>query len=314
MINIKSFSRIRESISLGEGNTPLIRLFNLERLFDWQGQIWAKAEYQNPTGSFKDRGSIVEVKEALKQKKSGVICASTGNMAASISAYAAKAKLNCIVVVPENTPENKLRQALVCGAKLIKVNGNYDVCVKKAREIAEKENLLLCGDYALRRFGQRTIGKELAQSKINFDVFIVPVGNGTLGCAIIEGFVEKGKYPMFIGVQGQGSDPIYQAWKNKTELVQINNPRTIASAMKVGNPLDGRLTLNWIKKTNGQMISVSDEEITNAQKLLAKQEGIYIEKSAAATVVALNVISKRPNNTKIVLILTGNGLKEVNET
>ena len=311
MINIKSFSRIRESISLGEGNTPLIRLFNLERLFDWQGQIWAKAEYQNPTGSFKDRGSIVEVKEALKQKKSGVICASTGNMAASISAYATKAKLNCIVVVPENTPENKLRQALVCGAKLIKVNGNYDVCVKKAREIAEKENLLLCGDYALRRFGQRTIGKELAQSKINFDVFIVPVGNGTLGCAISEGFTDKEKFPMFIGVQGQGSDPIYNAWKNKSKIIPIDNPKTIASAMKVGNPLDGNLTLKWIKKTNGVMLSVSNKEIVNAQKLLAKQEGINIETSAASTLAAFwqNKINTK---LKIVLILTGSGLKEMN--
>jgi len=311
MINIKSFSRIRESISLGEGNTPLIRLFNLERLFDWQGQIWAKAEYQNPTGSFKDRGSIVEVKEALKQKKSGVICASTGNMAASISAYAAKAKLNCIVVVPENTPENKLRQALVCGAKLIKVKGNYDICVKRAKEIAEKENLLLCGDYALRRFGQRTIGKELAQSKINFDVFIVPVGNGTLGCAISEGLAEKEKFPMFIGVQGEGSNPIYHAWINKKEINPIKNPKTAASAMKVGNPLDGKLTLDWINKTNGCMLSASDKEIAGAQILLAKQEGIYVEKSSAATLIALkqNVVK---NNSKVVLIFTGSGLKEVN--
>jgi len=309
MINKLSFPRRRESISLGEGNTPLIRLFNLEKLFDWQGQIWVKAEFQNPTGSFKDRGSVVEIKDALKQKKSGVICASTGNMAASLSAYAAKAKLNCLVVVPENTPEKKLKQATICGAKLIKVEGNYDICVKRAKEIAEKENLLLCGDYTLRRFGQRTIGKELAQSKINFDAFIVPIGNGTLGCAIIEGFVENEKYPQFIGIQGLDSDPIYKAWTNKKKIVPIKNPQTIASAMKVGDPLDGELTLDWIKKTEGTVFSASDNEIIDTQKLLAKQEGIFVEKSSSATLIPLNQ-NKLNKNLKIVLILTGNGLKD----
>ncbi|OGK23374.1 hypothetical protein A3D76_05035 [Candidatus Roizmanbacteria bacterium RIFCSPHIGHO2_02_FULL_37_9b] len=300
-----------KSITLGEGNTPLIRLFNIEKLLNWQGEIWAKAECQNPTGSFKDRGSVSEVKEALKQKKMGVICASTGNMAASLAAYTAKANLKCLVVVPKNTPSGKLKQASVCGAELIEADGNYDFCVTRAKEIAEKENLLLCGDYELRRTSQRSLGNELAEAKIKFDAFITPVGNGTLGCAIIEGFVGKGKSPKFIGVQGQGSDPIYQAWKNKSEITQINNPVTIASAMKVGDPLDGKLTLDWIKKTNGQMISVSDKEIIDAQGLLAILEGTYVETSAASTLAALTVNNI---NTKlnVVLILTGSGLKENN--
>ena len=149
-------------ITLGEGNTPLFRLFNLEKLLNWQEEIWAKAEYQNPTGSFKDRGSIFEIKQALNQKKLGVICASTGNMAASLAAYTAKTNLKCLVAVPKNTPSGKLKQASVCGAKLIEINGSYDMCVKSAKEIAEKENLLLCGDYKLRRIGQRSLGRELA--------------------------------------------------------------------------------------------------------------------------------------------------------
>lgn len=305
---MKNFNRI----TLGEGNTPLFRLFNLEKLLNWQSEIWAKAEYQNPTGSFKDRGSITEINEALKQKKKGIICASTGNMAASLSAYAAKISLKCLVVVPKNTSPGKLKQATTCGAKLIEIDGNYDLCVKKAKEIAEKNNLLLCGDYELRRIGQRSLGRELADSKKNFNAFIVPIGNGTLGCAIIEGLVEKNQQPKFIGVQGKGSDPLAQAWENKSSMYRyIETPKTIASAMKVGNPLDGSLTLNWIKKTNGIILSVDDDEILKAQDLLAKKEGLYVEASAAVTFAGLSKLKNQlDQNLKIVLILTGSGLKE----
>lgn len=301
---------IFNQITLGEGNTPLFRLYNLERLLNWQGEIWVKAEYQNPTGSFKDRGSVTEINEALKQKKVGIICASTGNMAASLSAYAAKVSLKCFVVVPKDTSAGKLKQATSCGAELVKIDGNYDFCVKKAKEIAERNNLLLCGDYELRKIGQRSLGRELVDSKLNFDAFIVPVGNGTLGCAIIEGFAEKNQSPKFIGVQGKGSDPLTKAWKNNTLMYRyIVTPKTIASAMKVGKPLDGKLTLNWIKKTNGMMLSINDKEILTAQKILSEKEGIYVETSAAATIAALikNKINKK---LKVVLILTGSGLKE----
>lgn len=207
-----------DQTTLGEGNTPLFRLFNLENLLNWKNEIWAKAEYQNPTGSFKDRGSIAEIKEALKQKKRGIICASTGNMAASLSAYAAKVGLKCFVVVPIGTPVGKLKQANLCGAEIIEIDGSYDQCVKKSKEIAEKNNFLLCGDYELRRIAQSSLGRELVDSDNDFDSFIVPVGNGTLGCAIIEGFIEKGKWPKFIGVQGKGCGPLAQAWKNKTSM------------------------------------------------------------------------------------------------
>ena len=298
------------SLSLGEGNTPLIRLANIERLLNWQGEIWAKAEYQNPTGSFKDRGSIIEISEALKQNKKGLICASTGNMAVSLSVYAARSKLRSFVIVPENTPENKLKQAMVCGAKLIKVYGNYDECVQKAKKMALKENLLLCVDYELRRMGQRSLGRELADSGIDFDAFIVPVGNGTLGCGIIEGFVEKNMWPKFIGVQGKGSDPLTEAWKNNFLAYQpIKTPKTIASAMKVGDPLDGKLTLSWVYETQGMMVSVSDKEILKSQKILAQEEGLFVETSAAATVAAL-IKNKVDTKLKVVLILTGSGLKE----
>ncbi|PIX68946.1 threonine synthase, partial [Candidatus Roizmanbacteria bacterium CG_4_10_14_3_um_filter_39_13] len=127
-------------ISLGEGNTPIIRLNSIEKLINWKGELWAKAEYQNPTGSFKDRGSVFEIAAAIKQRKKGVVCASTGNMAASLSAYAARSNLACFVVVPVFTPENKLNQALVSGAKLVKIEGNYDDCVIKAKKISDENN------------------------------------------------------------------------------------------------------------------------------------------------------------------------------
>lgn len=295
-------------ITLGEGNTPLLRLYSIEKKLGWQGNLWAKCEYQNPTGSFKDRGSIVEISEAIRQKKSGVVCASTGNMAASLSAYAARAKLPCRVVIPKGTQPGKIKQSLANGAYIVEVKGNYDACVEKARELAQEKRLLLCGDYELRRNGQQSAGEELAKSKIVFDAFVVPVGNGTLGCAISQGFAKYNVFPSFIGVQGQGADPIYQAWKNGNTVVPLSQPNTIASAMNVGNPLDGALTLEWVKKTKGLLFSVLDEEIVASQKLLAQTEGIFVEKAAAATVAGLQKLTNPKLNT--VLILTGSGLKE----
>jgi len=312
--NLKVIMITIKKISLGEGNTPLIRLQNIERLLKWKGTIWGKAEYQNPTGSFKDRGSIVEISEAIQLNKLGVVCASTGNMAASLAAYSTKAKLPCFVVIPLGTPVAKLTQAVICNAKIIKTIGNYDKCIRIAKQFASKNNYLLCGDYKTRRLGQQSIGVELAQSKIRFDAFICPVGNGTVGCAVAEGFSKNKQRPQFIGVQGKGADPIYQAWKNKTMIKKTVNPTTIASAMNVGNPLDGKLTLNWINKTNGFMISVSDTEICNAQKILAVNEGIFVEKASASTLTTLlNINTKKNKEKNIVLILTGNGLKEGGE-
>lgn len=293
---------------MGEGNTPLIRLRRLEQFMKWQGELWAKAEYMNPTGSFKDRGSVAEIKEARRLGKTGIVCASTGNMAASLSAYAARVALPCLVVVPDKTPISKLKQAIVCGGTVIKVKGVYDACVDKASDIARTKNYYLCGDYEVRRIGQQTIGIELAESGIPFDAFVCPVGNGTVGCAIAQGFITCNQHTKFIGVQGNGADPIYKAWKTNSSIIRIIDPLTTASAMNVGNPLDGELTLQLIQKTNGMMLSVSDKEIIQAQCLLARTEGIFVEKTAAATIAGLIKVENKNQN--VVLILTGNGLKE----
>lgn len=295
-------------LDLGQGKTPLIRLKNLEKKLQWQGQLWAKCEYQNPTGSFKDRGSVTEIAETLRLKKKGVVCASTGNMAASLSAFAARVGLACVVVIPLGTPTSKLNQAIIAGAKLIQIEGNYDTCVKKAEEIAKKKNYLLCGDYEIRRKGQATIGEELALSNIPFDAFVCPVGNGTVGVAISEGFAKYKKYPAFIGIQGKGADPLTVSFKTKKKTFNpLPQPTTIASAMNVGNPLDGELTLGWVRKTNGKMLSVTDKEIIAAQKLLARTEGLFVEPASAAIIASLPKLSDRTMN--LVVILTGHGLK-----
>lgn len=301
-----------KNIKLGENNTPLLRLKNLEKYLRYKGEIWGKAEYMNPTGSFKDRGSVAEIQVALNRKKKGIVCASTGNMAASLAAYSARMNLKCVVVVPQNTPKRKLSQAENFGAKIIEVKGNYDQCVNKAKKIANDLNFLLCGDYETRRKGQRSIGVEIAKSGINFDAFIVPIGNGTVGSAIAEGLKKYNKNIQMIGVQGKGANPLTKAWKTKNKIITIiKEPKTAASAMKVGNPLDGKLTLSLIMESNGFLVSVSDKEMKKAQTLLAQNEGILVELSAAATIAALKLVLKKiSKKAKIVLILTGSGLKE----
>jgi len=294
--------------TLGEGNTPLVRLTKFSQQLGCE--LWAKCESQNPTGSFKDRGSVIEIAKALELEKKGVVCASTGNMAASLSAYAARFNLECKVVIPALTPESKLQQATACGATLVKVDGTYDECVGVAQTIAEEENFFLCGDYLLRREGQKTIGWELAKN--NFDSFVVPVGNGNVGIAIAQAFMEARclRQPKFIGVQAETVNPVEKAWRTSQPILPLKNTKTIASAFNVGNPLDGQLTLDWVKKNNGKLIVVSDAEILAAQELLAKQEGLYIESTAATSLAGLLKIQETLKNQKIVLILTGSGLKE----
>jgi len=301
----------KPTVTLGEGNTPLLKLENLSKSLGFD--IWAKCEFLNPTGSFKDRGSVVEVSKAIELGKNGIVCASTGNMAASLAAYAAKANLKCIVVVPEKTPESKLRQAIACGAKLKKISGTYDQCVSIAKDIAEKQNLFLCGDYVLRREGQKSIGWELAKSDQKIDSIVVPVGNGTVGIATIKGIFEKStdeQLPKFIGIQAEKVNTIQIAWIKNKKIVPLKNTQTIASAFNVGNPLDGYLVLDWLKKTSGLMITVSDDEIKSAQKLLSKKEGLFVETTAASTLAGLIKNKSEFENQSVVIVLTGSGLKE----
>ena len=301
----------KPQISLGEGNTPLLELQTLSQ--ELGCKLWVKCEFLNPTGSFKDRGSVVEISKAIELGKNGVVCASTGNMAASLSAYAAKAKLECIVVVPAKTPESKLQQALACGASLKKVDGSYDQCVAVAEEIAKTQDYFLCGDYVIRREGQKSIGWELAQEDTAFDAVVVPVGNGTVGVAVMKGFDEKRgskKTPRFVGIQAETVNPIEIAWKQKQQISPQKDTKTIASAFNVGNPLDGYLVLEWLDKTQGTMIAISDNEIEQAQEMLATKEGLLVETTAATTLAGVLKSKQQFQDQSVVLILTGSGLKE----
>lgn len=301
----------KPELTLGEGETPLLELKNLSKKMGCT--LWAKCEFSNPTGSFKDRGSVIEISKALELGKKGVVCASTGNMAASLSAYAAKARLTCVVVVPAKTPESKLEQALSCGATLEKVDGTYDTCVFVAEDCAKNNNFFLCGDYVIRREGQKSIGWELAQSNITIDSIVVPVGNGTVGVAVLKGFDEKRgskRLPMFFGVQADHANPIEIAWKSKRKVQALQNTQTIASAFNVGNPLDGYLVIDWLEKTRGEMCTVSDKQIVQAQELLATKEGLFVETTAATTLAGLLKNREKFQGQTVVLVLTGSGLKE----
>lgn len=303
--------KTKPTLTLGEGNTPLLKLNNLSKQLSFA--LWAKCEFTNPTGSFKDRGSVVEICKAIELKKKGVVCASTGNMAASLAAYAARAGIACIVVVPKETPENKLRQALICKAKLNKIAGNYDDCVEIAQKIAKEKDFFLCGDYVLRREGQKSIGWELAKSQIVFDGIVVPVGNGTVGIATIKGFAEKTnsltKLPKLIGVQAKQINPIEKAWNTASEIKTTKKSSTIASAFNVNSPLDGQLFINWLKKTKGMMFAVDDKEIMQAQKILASEEGLFVEPTASATLASLIKNKDQFKQQQLVMILTGSGMK-----
>lgn len=296
-------------LRLGEGNTPLLRL---RRLSGQLGcDLWAKCEFANPTGAFKDRGSIVEVAQARALGRNGVVCASTGNMAASLAAYAAKAGLPCKVVVPDDTPSAKLRQAIMSGAVLIRVEGTYDDCVALAERIAKEEGYFLCGDYALRREGQKSIGRELSSK--DFNGFVVGVGNGTVGIAIAQGLKEASPdrpQPRFIGVQPEQINPIEKAWRTNASIRRLKGGSTIATAMSVRRPLDGAMTLQLVAETGGLLTTVTDNEIINAQSTLAEQEGLYVERTSAAPLAMLLRDKDQYAGQKLVMILTGSGFKD----
>ena len=307
-------------ITLHEGGTPLYKCKNLGRKLGLKS-LYVKNEGANPTGAFKDRGTMVEITKALELNKKAVVVASTGNMAASVSAYCSNANLPSYVLVPQGTPIGKMSQTLAYGARVIQVRGSYDIAAKLAGKISEKHNFYLAGDYAYRREGQKSEAYEIIE-QMNWkvpDKVIVPIGCGTNSSAIWKGFKEfkqlglTDKLPQIIGVQAKGADPVVQAFQNKKEIKIITNPNTVASAMNVGDPLDGTLILNALKESNGYGISVEDDKTLEAEKLLAKTQSTFVEPSAATTLAALQEMINRgkiDTNEKIVLVLTGTGLKD----
>ena len=313
------FYPVKNIISIQEGGTPLIRSKNIEKMLNLDFELYFKFEGLNPTGSFKDRGSSVEVAKAVEFGAKKVVCASTGNMGASVSAYSGVANLKCLIFTPEDAKPIKLKQILGYGAKLFMVKGDYSEAAKLVEEACAKYGLYLLGDYLYRREGTKSVGFEIFD-QLNFDsknLYIVsPVGNGTLISSVWKAskeFFELGfirKKPKLIGIQAEGCNPVVKAFKRDRKIKPVENPRTIATAIECGNPLDGDRALKAIVESKGFAESVSDGKILEARELLAKKEGIFTEPAGAVSLAGLmKVKDNLPSKCKVVCLATGHGLK-----
>lgn len=302
---------------LQEGPTPLLKSRFIGPKLNVE--LYFKLEGKNPTGSFKDRGSMIDVAIAKERLAKGVILTSTGNMAASCACYAAFAKIPCYILVAADIPSPKLAQMTAYGAKILRVNGSYFEATALAERIAEAFGFMLAGDYAFRVEGQKTAVFELIDQLKGraLDAIILPTGCGTNLAAYAKGLKEYKELeqikelPALIGVQAAGANPIVQSFQEGLKTVRpLEKIKTIASAIAIGNPIDGTKALDALYATKGSAISVTDEEILEAQLELASQEGLFVETSSAATLAALKKCAEKLEGKKIVCILTGDGLKD----
>ncbi len=315
-----------EPISLNEGGTPLIPLTRSLKHIVKFSKPYIKLEGSNPTGSFKDRGMTVGITIAKNIGVEGVVVASTGNTAASAAAYAARAGLKCIVVLPRGgVAKGKIAQALLHGAEIREVEGVFDDALEDVFiEVVLNGNRSL---YPLNSYnpwrleGQKTIAFEIFD-ELGYppDVVVVPVGNAGNISAIWKGFKELYSYslikklPRMIGVQAAGAAPLAITWKQKMDkLCIVDKPQTIASAIRIGKPVNWLKALRAVKESRGTFITVTDEEILNAMKTLAMFEGIGVEPASAASFAGLvkaiddGIIDK---DEVVVLIATGHALKD----
>jgi len=310
---------VKKAVSVQEGGTPLVRSSNLERLFRMNFQLWFKNECSNPSGSFKDRGSSVEVAKALEFRAKKVVCASTGNMGASVSAYSGIANLECFIFTPEDAVPVKLEQILGYGARLYKISGSYSQAERLVREANRKYGIYLLGDYLYRREGTKSVGFEILD-QLDFkarNLWIVsPVGNGTLISAVwkaVKEFETLGlikEKPRLIGIQAEGCSPVTRAFRGREKVEPSKRPKTLAVAIECGDPLDGERALASIRESGGFMESVSDGEILKARELLARHEGMFAEAAGAVSLAGLLKAKRRIKpNSRVVCIITGHGLK-----
>jgi threonine synthase len=314
--------RKKNIISLKEGGTPILTAPRLAEKLNIK-HIWFKNETSNPTGSFKDRGSSALVSKAKEIKAKCVIIDSSGNAAASLAAYAAKAGLKCYVFTPSYASGSKLIQAAAYGAKVVKVQGTRKDVYDMARLAHKKFGWFYCGfqsnPYAIQ--GLKTIAYEICE-QFNWmppDLVIFPVGTGSSLLGSWKGFTELKnigiikKVPSLVCVQPEGCAPISNAFqKGLEELVPINKPETIAEGLMIGYPIRGKQVLKAVKATCGVCEIVSDDEIIDAVKLIGKLEGLFVEPSAAASLAGLSKLIRNGvigEDKKIVCMLTGTGLK-----
>ncbi|ETI67803.1 threonine synthase [Neobacillus vireti] len=299
-------------LTLNEGNTPLIKLERLSQ--EWDVELYVKMEGANPTGSFKDRGMVMAVAKAVEEGSKTVICASTGNTSAAAAAYAARAGLNCIIVIPEGKIAlGKLAQAMMYGAEIISIEGNFDEALKMVRTISEVEPITLVNSVnPFRLEGQKTAAFEVCDQLGDApDILAIPVGNAGNISAYWKGFkefsVKKGtRLPRMFGYQAAGAAALVH---NRV----FENPETIATAIRIGNPASWNLAVSAVQESDGQFDEVSDEEIVAAYKKLAASEGVFAEPASCASIAGVykSLLNGKINKgTKIVAVLTGNGLKD----
>ncbi|MDI6644506.1 MAG: threonine synthase [Methanobacteriaceae archaeon] len=326
MWKYKEFMPVNESsiVTLQEGGTPFCKC---EKLGEKLGvELHVKVEGSNPTGSFKDRGMSVGISKALELGVNAVGCASTGNTSASLAAYAARAGLRCIVLLPSGKVAlGKLAQAMFHGADVISVKGNFDEALEAVTALAlEGELYLLNSVNPYRLEGQKTIGYEIVDDLgwQSPDRIILPVGNAGNISAIWKGIKEFHRagfmedLPMMTGIQAEGAAPIVKAFENgKEDIVPFENPETVATAIRIGAPVSALKAIRAINESDGYAETVSDEEILSAQKLLARTEGIGVEPASAASIAGLIKLVEKgvvDKNEKIVCIVTGHLLKDPN--
>jgi threonine synthase len=301
-------------ISLGEGGTPLVRARALERETGVP-EIWLKVEGQNPTGSFKDRGMVVAVAKALEEGARMVLCASTGNTAASAAAYAARAGISCTVILPAGqVAAGKLAQAVAHGARVIAVRGPFDAALAVVRSLAEQGEATLVNSVNPHRIeGQKTAAFEICEALEDApDAVFIPVGNAGNITAYWKGFVEAARRglarqrPRMYGYQAEGAAPLVRG-------APVAEPETLATAIRVGNPASWRGAVAARDESGGAIDAVSDSEILNAYSVLARCEGVFAEPASAAAIAGLR---KRAHAgglgdaKRVVCVLTGNGMKD----
>lgn len=315
---IQDFDQI---VSLEEGGTPLLHAKNIGSKLGLN-QLYIKNEGANPTGVFKDRGTMVEVTKAKEIGAKAICFASTGNMAASVAAYASIANIPCYVLVPEGTAIGKLSQTLSYGARVIQVRGTYSDCAKLAEEMAKKYGFYLAGDYVFRGEGQKSQAYEIVEQLLwkSPDYVVCPIGCGTNFAAIWKGFVEFkklgliDKLPKLIAVQPTGANTVVGAFKNGKKTFDIvEKPNSICGAVSIGVPQDGKKILKALYDSNGEGVVMQDRDTLDAQQLMARVEGVFIEPSGALPISAVKKLAEenffKPDDI-VVCIATGNGLKD----
>src|SRR4051794_22656513 len=290
-------------VSLEEGSTPLV---HAPRLSERVGaEVWLKIEGANPTGSFKDRGMTCAVSAAVREGAEVVLCASTGNTAASLAAYAARAGVRGAVIVPEGKiATGKLAQALMHGAQVIALRGNFDEALRLVRKLCEDHPIALVNSInEFRIEGQKTAAFEVAEDLGDeLDALCIPVGNAGNITAYWRGFRELGLTPRMYGFQAAGAAPLVHGHP-------IENPETVASAIRIGNPARWEEAMDAMTSSGGAVQAVTDEQILDAWRFLAAREGVFCEPASAASVAGL-LAHGAGDARRIVCVLTGHGLKD----